>query len=58
MTADDVAAASAAYLDTILYDLLTLPPKERFERLALHFRANLEAFQEAQARRIPVPSDN
>ena len=57
--ADDVAAASAAFLFNLLPAIAALPAPEAFERLAGHFRANLTAYRDARAGWAAAdPSDN
>lgn len=46
--ASDVAAASAAYLLTVLDEILKLPARDRCERLAVHFEAALVAFEDGK----------
>jgi hypothetical protein len=41
---ETVAAASAAYVYTLLPDLAALPPRAAFERLKAHFEAALIAY--------------
>jgi hypothetical protein len=56
--ADDVAAASAAYLFNVLPSIVALPPPEAFERLKGHFEAALAAYADGTDGWIPEPSDN
>ena len=56
---NDVAASSAAYLYNLLPELMKLSDQERFARLELHFRANIQAFLDcALPLRLPEPSAN
>ena len=59
-SAADVAAASAAFLTNVLPDLLTLPPAERFARLAAHFETSILAYCNVVGDRTfpPEPSFN
>ena len=56
--ADDVAAASAAYLFNVLPEILKLPASERYARLAVHFEACLCAYKDGLAGWVPEPSKN
>lgn len=48
---DDVCSASAAYLCTVLPELMTLPKSELFDALRLHLRANLAAYEHERHRK-------
>ncbi|QJW94195.1 hypothetical protein [Frigoriglobus tundricola] len=56
--ADDVCAASAAYLFNLLPDLVKLPAPEQFQRLAAHFEAALLAYHDGINGWLPEPSQN
>jgi hypothetical protein len=57
--AEDVSAASAAYLWNVLPDIATLSATEGFERLADHFRtAFLAYFDGLEGWGLPEPSEN
>ncbi len=57
--AEDVCAASAAYLFNLLPELVKLPATEQFERLAAHFEAAITAYVDGLAGWIiPEPSKN
>ena len=63
-TAEDVAAASAAYLFNVLPGITALPAPEAFERLKLHFETAIMTYQRMAAEgahactRLPQPSQN
>ena len=56
--AQDVAAASAAYLIDILPELLQLSPPEQFRRLADHFETSILAYCDAVRGFAPELSRN
>ncbi len=57
--AEDVAAASAAYLYNALPAILQLSPPEAFERLTRLFRANIDAYRDCRVGWVPPdPSNN
>jgi hypothetical protein len=57
--AEDVCAASAAYVVDVLPELMKLPPAEQFARLAAYFEAALMAYRDGLAGWIaPEPSKN
>ena len=56
---EDIALTSAAYLITVLPEVLKLPPSDRFDRLASHFEAALAAYRQGLAGWVvPEPSVN
>lgn len=55
-TADDVAAASAAYLFNALPEIQKLTPPEQFERLREVFATALAAFVEVRRELTPSPN--
>lgn len=57
--AQDVAAASAAYLLTMLPAIMRLPRDEAFERLTMHFEAAISAYLDGvRGWELPAPSGN
>ncbi len=57
--AEDVAAASAAYLVNVLPEIIKLPASQMFERLKTHFSTAFLAYSEGLENwGFPEPSEN